>query len=284
MRLPCPDHLAGSPDRAETVFQFVDRTSMAAPVILDMAAVRWIAPYGALSLLLTCRYLTQLTGLPVELDAIRPDVRAYLERIDLFDVGQAWIRTRQAVDPEFRLGRSESSINVMPLTLINSSADVIGAAHQLGGIAHTWLQDNPSEVNRLVSVLSEICSNACDHSGDVGYVMAQKYVRPNGVVRVEIAVVDMGMGIPKSLMSRYPDLMLTPGALIVEALNGRSSRPGRGGGGLDTVRNYVRRSGGLLFLRSTTGSVITRGADAHLADNLTFFPGTQVAVTLQSHL
>lgn len=105
MKISYPDHLAGTPDHAEIVFQSVGRTSSAAaPIVLDMAAVRWIAPYGAVTLLLTCRYLTQLTGCPVEIDELRPDVRAYLDRIDLFDVGRAWVRMRQAVDPEFRFG------------------------------------------------------------------------------------------------------------------------------------------------------------------------------------
>jgi hypothetical protein len=55
---------------------------------LDLSQVRFIRPYGAVVLLCLCRCAARKAAQPIGLTGLRPDVHAYLRRIDFFIAAQ----------------------------------------------------------------------------------------------------------------------------------------------------------------------------------------------------
>ena len=101
---------------------------------------------------------------------------------------------------------------------------------------------------------------------------------------MRLAISDLGMGIRRSLSTAHPDVTDTCSGYIMRAIQGLTSRPGgRGGQGLGAIYRIVGADGGSLFIRSETGCV-KAGVQSTLTlqDGLTFFPGTQVAITFRS--
>lgn len=280
--IPVPNVLKGTPEVAE---KFLSRISMVQPtcrVILDLSDVTWICPYGTVLLLGVCRYLAQLGGGMVLVTAIQENVHAYLRRVDFFKCAVGVASTSELFDEANDWSRSESSSTVLELVPISTSSDVYQVKNRARKILGHWLNNASYDIDQIISLLAEACSNVVDHSGDIGVVTIQKY-KQERYVDIQLAISDLGVGIRRSLITTHHDLSDTSAGYIKQALDGLSARPdGRGGQGLGAIQRIATKSGGSLSLRSETGWVLVQATGQTERDSLTFFPGTQVAVTFRS--
>ncbi len=149
-------------------------------------------------------------------------------------------------------------------------------------ILANWFGSTSHDINNIVILLSETCSNIVDHSGDAGIVTIQKYDRKR-CIDVNLAIGDLGRGIRQSLMAVHGAVSDTCSGYIEQALAGLSARFGeRGGQGLGAIRRIATESGGSLHIRSEIGSVLAQASGITTSDDQYFFPGTQVAITFRS--
>jgi len=277
-----PDVLGEAPDAVEKLFGVCHSHSVGDPVTLDLTSVNWIRPYGAISLLGICRYLKQLTHKPVRLTGLQNHVHAYLRRIDFFKHGSETLYTTDPFNAMDDLGRSSSSSNVLELFPIRVHEDVYEVAARARYIFAYWLGSTSYDIDNIVILLSEACSNIVDHSGDVGIVTVQKYDRRH-CIDVNLAISDLGRGIRQSLMAVHGPVSDTCAGYIEHALAGLSARTGeRGGQGLGAIQRIATESGGNLYIRSEMGSVLAQTSGTATHDDLYFFPGTQIAITFRS--
>jgi len=280
--LPVPDVLGGRHSDTEQFLTLVSNAQPGQCITLNMSAVGWIRPHGAVLLLDVCRYLAELAHQPVRLVALRRDVHSYLRRIDFFErVGQM-VYTTDSFDSAHDMGRSASSANILELVPVLNHLDVFEVGKCARKILGFWLGSATYDIDQIVNLLAEACGNVVDHSGDHGTVTIQKYDYGSHV-EVELAIADMGIGIRRSLMKVHGDLSDTSCGYIERALGGLSARKsGRGGHGLGTIQRIAIESGGSLYLRSESGAVSARPLGTTPHDFLSFFPGTQISVTFRS--
>jgi hypothetical protein len=143
------------------------------------------------------------------------------------------------------------------------------------------------DLNNLLRVLSELCSNIYQHSGDShGCALIQKYEeRMQDRVSVCLAVGDLGCGVAESLRARHGSIGSEPLDYLKAALAGRSSRATRGGLGLRWTEEIARSAGGYLWLRSDTAALLARSpGEVSAYTDLAPVGGTQVAVELHGPL
>lgn len=267
----------------EKFYVSVEQAPPADLYVFDMSAVTFVKPYGAIALLSAARHLADLSGHPVRLENLAGDVHAYLDRVDLFDVGNDWLQPADAPDEQWL--RNPQTVSLLELTLIAGSDDVATIAAQAQRIFSYWLGSR--ELNSLLNVLSEVCANVYQHSGDRGYALIQRYeATMTGQVIVHVAVGDSGCGIRGSLASRYDNIGEDPLDYLKAAMQGLSARnTGRGGLGLRRVEQIVASNKGYLWLRSETAALMTRGPKrTQPHEKLIHVPGTQVAVELRAPL
>jgi hypothetical protein len=277
-----PDVLGEAPDAVERFFAVIHRLSAAGPITLDLTSVTWIRPYGAVGLLGVCRYFKQLTHQPVRLTGLQSHIHAYLRRIDFFKCGTETVYTLNPFNPADDFARSTSSSNVLELFPIRVHEDIYEVAARARHILVYWLGGTSYDLDNIVILLTEACSNIVDHSGDAGIVIIQKYDRKYSI-DVNLAIGDLGRGIRQSLMAVHGAVSDTFSGYIEQALAGLSARPGeRGGQGLGTIRRIATESGGSLHIRSEMGSVLAQASGTTVRDGLHFFPGTQIAITFRS--
>lgn len=182
--------------------------------------------------------------------------------------------------------RNPETPNLLELTIITGPKDVERVVTRAKRIFNHWL--TTPHLDSLLTVLSELCANIYQHSGDSqGCVLMQKYdFRSQGKRTVCLAVGDLGCGIRGSMVSRHGEIGAEPLDYLYEAMQGRTSRPsGRGGLGLRTVEQIASASGGYLWLRSETAAIFSQGANLRQPEqNLPNLAGTQVAVGLDAPL
>jgi len=284
IELRVPDILASGSESLESLYDLLRNIQAGHELRLDMGAVRWTHPSGIIGLAAFCRYASQFTGERVCILGCQPNVLAYLMRVDFFETCRDWAYTTDHVPPEIELSRSVASTNLLELEAIHSPEDVRRTANRTHGILQAWLDYGSSEQNDLISILSEMCDNICEPSQDFGHVAIQRYYRPSlGHAEVRIAIGDMGIGIRKSLEPVHGNLGDSALDYIRAALNG-TSRRGKGirGNGFQRVQEIIRRCKGRLFVRSENAAVRIKSDPPTAIEypNLTFFPGTQVAIVL----
>ena len=251
-----------------------------APLVFDMQSVEFLYPYGAMLLLSTARHIALQTGYRVRLVNLQAEVGGYLERMDLFEQGEPWLHIKE--NPKEHFLRSEASVNLVEITRLQSIKQQTEFLQRARSVMETWLRDDPQEIDRIWSVLSEICSNAREHSTDEGQAMVQRYAWPNRT-EVHIAVVDLGIGINGSLSRNHEAVASSAEEFILLALRGYSARGAQeGGAGLQMVQERIAQQGGALAIRSDTGFVQIRDAETPAARQLCALPGTQVCVELRS--
>ncbi|CAG0984769.1 hypothetical protein ANRL3_02368 [Anaerolineae bacterium] len=284
MMLHVPDVLASGSERLESLYDLIPEIQVGPDIQLDMSAVRWIHPSGIVGMATFSRRAQQLTDKKVHVVGCQPEVLAYLMRVDFFQTCADWAYSTDHVPPEIELSRSVASTNLLELEAIHGPEDVRRTANRTRGILQAWLDYGSSEQNDLISILSEMCDNICEHSQDFGYVAIQRYYRPSlGHAEVRIAIGDMGIGIRGSLKPIHGNLGNSAVEYIRAALDG-TSRRGRGirGNGFQRVQEIIQRCKGRLFVRSENAAIRIGSDPAPVIEytNLTFFPGTQVAIVL----
>ncbi|MEK7402157.1 MAG: ATP-binding protein [Gemmatimonadota bacterium] len=259
-----------------------------AKMLLDARHTKWASPYG-LTALLT---LGQARGTRASFAVPENDeTRSYWSRAaffyyaaDLFDL--------QGVVPK-RAASGESQV-LLPITPVTGSEDV----HQVVGhiqekaqqIIATELHLEPKAIVGFAMTLSEVCQNIIEHAGQGGWVMVQTYNYRQRLGRrvVVIAVCDAGLGFRRSLESAshraLPDRWDDAAALESAVMRGvsRYRDPGRGQG-LAGARKYIGRWDGKLWVRSGTARITIIpdwDDDAPLLEQLPYFPGAQIQVTI----
>jgi signal transduction histidine kinase len=253
---------------------------------LNLENTAFIKPTGVMALVLAARHLTKQSNYPVRLINLNPELLAYLERVNLFTVAKEWLQLNEELPAEQRWERNPQTANLLELTPITNADDVARVMERAEAIFSRWLQ--LPNLGSLLKVISELCSNIYQHSGDPhGFVMIQRYrVVSRNEVDVVLAAGDMGRGIRGSLSARYPELSAEPLAYIQAALEGSTSRhTGRGGLGLRIVEETVAKEGGYVWLRSETAAISSRGPDHRYPfTDLAPMPGTQVVVEFRAPL
>jgi anti-sigma regulatory factor (Ser/Thr protein kinase) len=282
--LGVPDALGGGVSDVEALHALVDGRRPAERFVLDMRRVGFVKPYGVVALLLAARRLVSLSGRRVELANVDRQVHSYLERMNLFEVGGDWITPAEVLDASW--DRNPQTPNLLELMPIEGPQDVVTAITRAERVFSRWL-DVP-DLNDLLRVLSELCANVHQHSGDpLGCVMIQKYEEgASGRTVVCVAVGDLGCGVRASLTARHGEIGREPLDYLHAAMAGRTSREsGRGGLGLRLVEEVAKGAGGRLWLRSETAAVFGRASgESRSHQGLHYTPGTQVAVDLRSLL
>ena len=276
-----PNALGGGVESTESILATLAAVKIC-PTTIAMGDVRFVHPYGAVVLFTACLQLSRATGYPVGLAGLRLDVHAYLRRIDFFNKATPLVYAIDPFDPLNDLSRSSASSNVLELIQVVTKADVYEMSNRARRILTHWLHDASYDIDQVVTVLAEVCSNVVDHSQSCGYVVIQKYNHGH-YVEVQLAISDLGVGIRGSLTRVYGNLEETGAGYIWRAVNGLSSRSGeRGGQGLAAIRRIATGSGGSLSIRSGTGFVrMTPNGGVNSHDGLAFFPGTQAAIVFR---
>jgi anti-sigma regulatory factor (Ser/Thr protein kinase) len=281
-RITIPNILNWSHREAEDLVTLVASNLGHAPLVYDMSEVDFLNPYGVLLLLATARHVVETTGHHVRLKNLRVKVHAYLDRVDLFEECDAWLNTNDILADADHYSRSDASSNVLEITCLASIRAQVKFQSRARHILHTWLCDDAREIDDVITVLSEICNNALEHSEDKGHAMIQRYVRQDHV-EVHIVVADLGIGIAKSLSRRHGKIAKTSEDYIQLALKGYSARGRRkGGAGFRIIQDRISRRGGTLAIRSEAGLVVTNEKGVMTVQQGNFLPGTQVSVKLRS--
>lgn len=279
-----PDPFGDDVTNTENLFKLLP-TQFNQPVMLDLGNAGFVKPMGLMALVLSARRIAEQSGHPVLLVNLDNELLSYLERVNLFDVASQWIELDGSL-PEQRWDRNPHTANLLELTPITNASDVAKVMERAETIFSRWL--HLPNLNSLRKVISELCSNIYQHSGDPhGFVLIQRYQYiSRGEVDVVLAAGDLGQGIRGSLAARHSELGDDPLKYIQAAMTGSTSRvSGRGGLGLRTVEETIAKEGGYVWLRSETAAIQSHGPNRHYSfKNLTPMPGTQVVVEFRAPL
>lgn len=276
--------LGGNVKDVESFYDHVTSVPTAEQYVFDMRGVTWVKPYGVNALVLAARLLANRSGRPVLLVNLVEQVHLYLNRMNVVDAHDNWFLASTQLDEAWF--RNPQTPNLLELTTIEGPVDVEAAVTRARQVFSQWLPQ--SELYSLLHVISELCANIYQHSGDQqGSILIQTNRFPTqGVRAVCLTVGDLGCGIRGSIVRRHGQLGDDPLDYLHEALKGRSARnTGRGGLGLRTAAQIAHTSGGYLWLRSETAAVLCQGLNNLQPNrNLPLIPGTQVTVELKALL
>lgn len=281
-RLPVPDCLGQGTRAVETFFDYVVGLQPAKQYVFDMTSVKFIEPCGVMALVSAVRHCASQSSRRVLMTNLSEHLYQYLERMNLFEVAASWLEPVAPLDEAW--SRNANTIRLLELTPINTYEDVTTVLERARGISTPWL--SPDEISNLLRVVSELCQNIYQHSGDNhGCVLIQKYQSDQNQVSICLSVGDSGCGIRANLIRRYPWLGKDPLDYVRAAMDGNhtSRSTKRGGLGLRTVRDIATAHRGYVTVRSETASVTDWGkGEVRNCRNLTHVAGTQVSVRMRT--
>lgn len=184
----------------------------------------------------------------------------------------------------------------------SEDAEVRPTTVQLQNVSHSesafWLEEKfvkwlshrlgvkPKVLSDFQVCMYEIFNNIIDHSGQKhGYIFIQHYPNKHEVF---ISISDFGMGIVRSLKSKYPDK--DEAYIIREAVReGVSSKTIETnlGAGLDTlIKNAVLHNGGIVEIFSNGAGIICKKYKNNVNYNEFqangYYPGTQLVIKLRT--
>lgn len=276
--------LGGEVYDVEPFYAQVEQVPPANQYVLDMSVANFVRPYGIIALISVLRRLAIKSGQTVLVRNVYPDVHSYLHFMKLFEIAEGFVRIEQSLKSPWR--PASDTPDQLFLTTVVNSASVETIAARAKSIFSRWLLT--PKLGSLLNVISELCANIYQHSGDSqGYILIQKYRSlTRGRIEVRLAVGDLGQGVRGSLSTRHDDIGQEPLDYLRAAMQGLSARAsGRGGMGLRRVEQIVGTEGGYLWLRSETAAIYSQGPG--MVDeygNFVYIPGTQVAVELHAPL
>jgi len=261
-------------------------------LLFDARSAAWASPYGLIAMLTAGQVLKEAGAeKPFFTVPANADVAGYWARMQFFEHAAEFFELHGKV-PRGRAGGSDA---LLETTCIRAAEDVHGAVERVSsGATRILVSDlglqSPAAMGFSMA-LSEACQNIVEHAGTSGWVAAQAYTyrrRLGGRRVVVIAVSDGGVGFRRSLEAqqarKFGDRW-RDGTAIESALVHAVSRfrdPGRGQG-LGFIGKYVSRWDGKISVRSGTARLaLVPGWDDEepLAEQLPFFPGAQVQVTI----
>lgn len=250
-------------------------------VVLD--DVKFIDPYGLVALWGVVRYLKRRFRAVWVVPPAERDLQAYLRRMNFAEI----IREAGTLETELtgRAGSTSASDVLLEMTPVEKEADVEEVTRNVLGrirrILERELGYGERDVTAFCTVVSEACTNIFDHSEDVGVVAAQRYTQRNGTKYVIVGVADLGIGIRRSLATRFEQADgWSHVQAIVNALQKEYSRHPERGLGLFMVSRIVGDYRGSLHVRSGDARLYLR----HRARGIAVgpFPGTQLAISLSA--
>jgi hypothetical protein len=262
---------------------------------LDLKDLHFVDPYGLLGLLSIGSSPAYREGQIWGLTAPgNPAVRSFLKRTGAWNRLESSFLVDRTWEGEHRDGvRGEGEPPLLEVTPVRDPSDVHRAVSRVKGRTDRLLVGrlgyNPLAADRFTVALAEICQNIVDHSESEGFVAAQYYPPARGRGMVRLAVMDVGIGVRRSLASRYASRFedgwddRKAVRLAFQRWVSRFDEPGRGLG-LKLVAEMVRGWGGRLLLRSGTAAyAIHPGWGSRpRRSGLSPFPGTQINIFLPS--
>jgi anti-sigma regulatory factor (Ser/Thr protein kinase) len=277
----------------EQVLEQVAPLPADAKMLLDARHTKWASPYG-LSALLTLGQ-TRDHSRPALAVPDAEDTASYWSRANFFHYAEDLFDLKGIVPRRGRSADSQVLLEITPVSKSEDVHDVVGRIQEKAQqIIATELGIDPKAIVGFAMTLSEVCQNILEHAGRGGWVMVQTYNWTKRLGRrvVVIAVCDAGVGFRSSLETaghhapkdRWDDAAALEAAVIRGVSRFRD--PGRGQG-LAGVRKYVGRWGGKLSVRSGTARIAVVpdwDDDVPLQENLPFFPGAQIQVTIPERL
>jgi anti-sigma regulatory factor (Ser/Thr protein kinase) len=275
-----PDTLRHGTGGVETLFKLVAELPLAKRYVFDMVGVTFVEPCGVIALLSAVRFCATQSGKRVLIKNLSEQLYPYLHRMDLFRVAAEWLRPITPLNEEWN--RNAHTVNLLELTPVAGYDDMETVIERARAIFTPWLL--PDELSNLLLVISELCQNIYQHSGDMyGCVLIQKYQSEQNRASICLSVGDSGCGIKTNLIKRYRGLGDDPLDFVRAAMDGNyTSRPhGRGGLGLRTVRNITAAHSGYVTVRSETAGVTDWGKwGVQSFRDLSYMAGTQVSVKM----
>ncbi len=250
-------------------------------IVLDLSELGFVDPYGMGILCLMGRHLSAkywdiMCRLP-----LNPDIESYLTRMKVFDVLSSYVTLERMPQIGHPPVHNERLLEVVAIEARQDIEQVLGVLEaRVVSILSDELHYTVREITGFKNVVAELCHNIIDHSGDKGFVVAQRYV--NHKLNKKFAIIgvcDLGMGIRKSLSSRHDVSQWSHGHAIKMAIQKDFSRGDTRGLGLFIVRQICQENGGSLHIRSGDERVYIRGNRVYVHSSAPF-PGTQVSITL----
>lgn len=250
----------------------------------DLSKIKFLGPYDVIGLVTCARLITQKQGHPVQLVDANANILHYLTRINVFTTASQWL-----LQPETPFQTNnvtpKHSDHLLELTAIHQETDIFDIVQRVRQIC---LPLQVANLEKILRILSELCQNAFEHSGDNhSMAMVQRYLRPaQGKSEVQIAICDMGKGVRQSLLDCHGPFASTTLDYLQAALAGKSARAsGRGGLGLRSIEQIIAEDGGALWFRSENASILSHAPTKRRENNnLALIPGTQVVVKLNGIL
>jgi len=281
--LAVPDTLRHGTGGVEIFFNLLAELPNARRYMFDMGGVTFAEPCGVTALLSGVRHCNARSREKVLMKNLNDQLFLYLRRMDFFQVADAWLMPLTSLNQEWN--RSAHTINLLELTPVTGYEDMSAVVERARSIFTPYLA--PDELSSLLRVISELCQNVYQHSGDAqGCVMIQKYQPEQNQAVICLSVGDSGCGIRSNLAKRYPWLGDDPIDFVRAAMDGNhtSRSHGRGGLGLRTVRNITASHRGYVTVRSETAAVTDWGRTVQNLRDLTYIEGTQVSVKMCARL
>ena len=261
-------------------------------ILVDARGAQWASPYGLVGLLTAGQALAEAGRERPLLTVPQSDeVKRYWARTGVFARAADLFEIHGKVPRAVASGPSDVLLDVTP---VRASEDVHEVVGRIGANAARIMSgelglEAKSSVGFSMA-LSESCTNIVEHAGTGGWVAVQAYTfrRRLGRRVVVIAVSDAGIGFRRSLDTahakrfgdRWSDATALEAALIQNVSRFRD--PGRGQG-FAGIKRYLSRWQGKISIRSGTARlaiVPPWDDDVPLADQLPFFPGAQVQITI----
>jgi hypothetical protein len=262
-------------------------------ILIDARRTRWASPYGLTALLALAQTRLQRPALAIpELE----DTGTYWARAQFFRYAEDLYELSGRVPRARSTDDSSVLLEVSPITQTEDVHKVVDRIQMKAqSMMTTKLHLEPSATMRFTMALSEICQNVIEHAGRGGWVACHSYQfkkRLAGRQAVVIAVCDAGIGFRRSLESTHGPRATDrwdDGMALEESVMRGASRfrdPGRGQG-LAGVRKFIHTWDGKFSVRSGTAqiAIVPEWADGKpLIENMPFFPGAQVQITLPERI
>ena len=261
------------------------------PFLLNAHGTTWASPYGLVALLTLGQALAE-AKLPRARFAVpeSAEAKSYWSRMGFFHWAAEYFDLVGSVRKKPFDTPSDVLLPITPIRAFDDVTNVVGTIQERAQrILSSEINLAPQATVRFVMTLSEVCQNIVEHAGTGGWVAVQTYFWKKRLGRkvVSIAVSDAGIGFRRSLesqASKFGDRW-GDGVALEMALMHNVSRyrdPGRGQG-LYHIRHYLSRWQGKISVRSGTARITIIPPwddDQSLAEQLPFFPGSQVQITI----
>jgi hypothetical protein len=272
----------------ENVLEQIAALPSDAKILVDARHTRWASPFGLTALLCLAQSRSERPAFaPPDSD----ETLSYWARTGFFLLAAELFDIRGDVPRPRHSGESSVLLEITPITRSADVHDVVDRVQKRSQeILEHELELDAKVTMGFAMTLSEVCQNVVEHAGKGGWVAVQTYKWRKRLGRrvAVIAVCDGGVGFRQSLESapgfrpsdRWDDGMALEEAVIRSVSRFREAGRGQG---LTGVRKFLGRWDGKLSVRSGTARIAIVPSwddDLPLRENLPYFPGSQVQITI----